>query len=76
MMFPNDTVLFSTLRHVVEEKLEQWRAILEDSELKISRKKTEYLIFNDDEDCEIRLTETKLKSEDKIKYLVSVVTGY
>ena len=59
----------------MDEKLEQWWATLEDKGIKISRKNTEYLSFKQDQDCEIRMQQVKLKMVDKLKYPSSVVTG-
>ena len=57
MMFTDDIVV---RRHVVEEQLEQCRVILEVRGLNISRKKTEYLSFSEDQDYNIRMQEIKL----------------
>ena len=62
-----------TSREVVELKLEQWRRAMEDRGLKISRKKTEYLRFNEDRNTEISVQGTGLKRVDKLKYLGSTV---
>ena len=55
MLFADDIVICSIDKDIVEEKLEQWRKELEDRGLKISRGKTEYLKFNEDQDTEICL---------------------
>lgn len=73
MLFADDIVLCSTSREVVELKLEQWRRAMEDRGLKISRKKTEYLRFNEDRNTEISVQGTRLKRVDKFKYLGSTV---
>ena len=51
----------------MEDKLEQWRVTFEDRGLKISRKKMEYMSFNESQNCEMRIQEMKLKSVDKFK---------
>ena len=43
MLFADDVVLLTETRQDAEERLEQWRACLEDRGMKVSRKKTEYL---------------------------------
>ncbi|XP_066978842.1 uncharacterized protein [Macrobrachium rosenbergii] len=73
MLFTDDIVLWSMNRGVVESKLKQWRMVLKDRDLKISRKKTEYLSFNEDQDFEISTGETTLNRVEKFKYLGSTV---
>lgn len=74
MLFADDIVLCSTRREEVERKLEEWRGAMEDRGLKISRKKTEYLRFSEDQNSEISLEGERLKRVEKFKYLGSVVT--
>ncbi|XP_066956334.1 uncharacterized protein [Macrobrachium rosenbergii] len=73
MLFADDIVLWSTHRGVLESKLEQWRKVLKDRGLKISRKKTEHLSFNEDQDSEISMEGTRLNPVEKFKYLGSTV---
>lgn len=60
MLFPDHAVICSTDRETVEAKLEQWQRALEGRRLKISRKKTEYLRFSEDQDTEICMEGVKL----------------
>ena len=66
-------MICDTSREAVEAKLEQWRKALEDRGLKISRKKTEYLRFNEDHESEIVMDREKLNRVEKFKYLGSTV---
>ena len=68
-------MICDTSREAVEEKLEQWRKALEDRGLKISRKKTEYLRFNEDQDSDIVMDGERLNRVGKFKYLGSTVAG-
>ena len=43
MLFADDIVLLAETKEEVNRKLEEWRAVLEDKGLLISRKKIEYL---------------------------------
>ena len=70
MMFAADVVICAERQEEVEEKLERWRRALEDQEIRISRKKTEYLCVGgreeDDEGEKVpRVTE--------FRYLGSIV---
>ncbi|XP_066988299.1 uncharacterized protein [Macrobrachium rosenbergii] len=73
MLFADDIVLCSTNRGVVESKLEQWGKALEDRGLKISRKKTEYLSFNEDRDSEISMEGTRMNIKVKGRVYKTVV---
>ena len=44
MLFADDIVLIDETREAVNNKLEQWRAILEAKGFRVSRLKTEYLL--------------------------------
>ena len=55
MLFADDIVLDSTRREQVERKLEEWRRATKERGLKISRKKTEYLGYNEHQDAKIHL---------------------
>lgn len=73
MLFADDIVLCSTRREEVERKLEEWRSAMEDRGLKISRKKTEYLRCNENNDLEIRLQGETVKRVKTFKYLGSTL---
>ena len=76
MLFSDDIyiVLCSTSRDVFEHKAENWRRVVKDRGLKISRKKSECMKFCDDRDLEVRLQGDILKRFDKFKYLVSTAS--
>ena len=74
MLFADDIVLCSTSREEVERKLEEWRKAMEDRGLKINRRKTEYLRFNENQNGEVSLQGEELKRVNKFKYLGSTVT--
>ena len=75
MLFADDIMICSTERELVEGKLEQWRKALEDRGLKISRGKTEYLRFNEDQDTEICMEGVRLNRVENFKYLGSKVSS-
>ena len=54
----------STRREEVEQKLEEWRSVMESRTLQISSKKTEYLSSKNDENWEISLQGQAVKSGD------------
>ena len=74
MMFADDIVLCNEECGVVEQKLEEWRTAMENRGMKISRKKTEYLKFNDSGEQEIRLQGEKLNQVNIFKYLGSIMS--
>lgn len=72
MLFADDIVLMDTTREGVERKLEAWRKEIEDRGPRISRKKTEYMVFNgEDEVGEILLLGERVKKVNNFKYLGS-----
>ena len=73
MMFADDIVLCSMEREV-EEETEKWR-ILEERELRVSRKKTEYMQFNEAVNRNIRMQDSVLKKVKCFKYLGSTLSG-
>ena len=59
MLLANDIVLSSSQHENVEKKLEEWRKVMEERGLKISRRKTEHLQYNKGDGC-IRLQDQEL----------------
>ena len=59
MLFANDIVLSSSQCENVEKKLEEWRKVMDERGLKISRRKTEHLQYNKGDGC-IRLQDQEL----------------
>ena len=55
MLFANDIILSSSQHENVEKKLEEWRKVMEERGLKISRRETEHLQYNKEGDGCIRL---------------------
>ena len=73
MLFADDILLCSTRIDHVEMKLEEWRTAMEERGLKISRRKTEYLGFNQHQDAEIQLQGDTLKRVKTFTYLGSTL---
>ena len=69
MMFADDIVLCDVERTKVEEKLETWRKVMEERGLKVSRKKTEYMEFNEESEGSIKMQDYQLKKVTSFKYL-------
>ena len=62
LLFADNIVKISNTREGLQQKIERWRRVLEDRGLKISRKKTEYTVFNGgDESGDVCLLQEKLK---------------
>ena len=45
----------------MEEKIEKWRRVLKENGLRVSRKKTEYMQFNEAVDSNIKIQDYVLK---------------
>jgi hypothetical protein len=74
MMFADDIVLCGNTREEVEVKTEAWRRVLEERGLKINRKKTEYLSFNEANKKSISMQGYELKKVTNFKYLGSTLS--
>jgi len=62
LLFADDIVIISTTGEELLQKIERWRRVLEDRGLKMSRKKTEYMVYNGvDESGDVCLLQEKLK---------------
>ena len=72
MLFADDIVLCSTRREHVERKKE-WRRVMEERGLKISRRKTEYLVCNEHQYAEIQLQGKTVKRVKTFTYLGSTL---
>ena len=74
-MFADDVVLCSRTREEAEEKLEDWRRVLEDRGLKVSRKKTEYVCTGGGEKVPgtIKIQEEDVPRSKEFKYLGSTI---
>ena len=73
LLFAYDIVMCSTRKEHVERKLEQWRRAMEERGLKISKRKTEYLGYNDHQDATIHLQEETVKRVKTFTYLGSTL---
>jgi len=70
LLFVNNIVIISTTREGLQQKSERCRRALEDRGLKISRRKTEYMVFNGGyESGDVCLLQEKLKKVNTFKYL-------
>ena len=74
MMFADDIALCATDREEVERKTENWRRVLEDRGMKVSRKKIEYMSFNEASVGNIRIQDHVLKKVKNFKYLGSTMS--
>ncbi|KAK4299957.1 hypothetical protein Pmani_027812 [Petrolisthes manimaculis] len=69
MLFADDIVLVCKTKAELKRELSRWRRALEDRGFKISRTKTEYLQFNDNEDDEeMRMDDESIKRVAAFKY--------
>ena len=72
LLFADNIVIISTTREGLQQKIERWRRVLEDRGLKMSRKKTGYMVYNGwDESGDVCLFEEKLKKLIPLSTLVS-----
>jgi glucose/arabinose dehydrogenase len=75
MLFADDIVLVDESKEGVEEKLENWRQVVEDGGLRISRTKTEYMWFGGEGNTgDVKLLDQRLTKTGEFKYLGSYVT--
>ncbi|KAI3823773.1 hypothetical protein L1987_05214 [Smallanthus sonchifolius] len=80
MLFADDIVLIAESKETLNNRLEEWRTVLEHKGLKISRSKTEYLHCNFsganvDEETQISIEGGVVPKTLKFKYLGSVIQG-
>ena len=71
MLFADDIVLCSARIDHVERELEEWRRAMEERVLNISRKKTEYLGWNEHQYADIHLQGETVKRVKIFTYLLS-----
>ena len=71
MLFADDIVMCSAIIDHVERELKEWRRAMEERVLNISRKKTEYLGWNEHQDADIHLQGETVKRVKTFTYLVS-----
>ena len=67
MLFADDIVLCSARIDHVERELEEWRRAMEERVLNISRKKTEYLGWNEHQVCRYPFTGRDSKESEDIQ---------
>ena len=75
MLFADDIVLCAETSAEVEEHLEDWRRVMEDSGLRVNRQKTVYLCMTERRAAaeEVRMQGHKLSQVEEFKYLGSIV---
>ena len=78
MLFVDDIVLVAETKEELNRKLEEWRVVLEDRGLRISRTKTEYLCCNFSgiepiSEPEMTSGGEVVASMSKFKYLESII---
>ena len=71
ILYADNIVLCGTRSEVVENKLQEWRKAMEDTGLKINRKKTVYMRFNVnlDGNSDINIQGENLERVNTFKYL-------
>ena len=70
LLFADVIVIISNTTEGLQQKIERWRRVLEDRGQKMSRKKTEYMVFyGGDESGDMCLLQEKLKKVNTIEYL-------
>ena len=74
MMFADDIALCGHTREEVERKTEAWRKVMEERGLKVSRKKTEYMAYNETNSGDITMQDYVLKKVNSFKYLGSTLS--
>jgi hypothetical protein len=74
MMFADDIVLCGNTREEVELKTEAWRRVSEERGLKINRKKTECLSFNEANKKTISMQGYEIKKVINFRYLGSTLS--
>ncbi|XP_067139351.1 uncharacterized protein [Centruroides vittatus] len=69
MLFADDIVLCELFQTKAEKKLEDWRKVLEERGMKISRTKTAYMTLNGRDECNIKIQNVPLPLVPSFKYL-------
>ena len=79
MLFANDIILIDETRDGLNNKLEQWRHILESREFRLSRSKAEYLKYRfSDEEAggeKVTMYSVAIPRAEKFMYLGSTFEG-